>query len=323
MPYYGRRRTYRRSTRRYGRYRRKAGPVRKYKRRQARRSRAVRGYPKQLQTAGRLPKSRVVLFKDTRTFHVNDQEINDQAYPLPIHKQLCLNDPHNMWPVTTKNQGEWIPTDYGKKDSSMPGLDEWVTPSDGSGDAKYRVASCLGCKVSVSAVYVQESDVDPTVHQAVSKLIVQKQTMSQDSHTGTTPGTTFNADLLCTQPYTKQATLYQNLAGVPKGGTITTNYSYKRMNRLLGRANGNTFFSNLAPTEKDWLSIWIFPTNQSFSTSGERCGRFRVEISVEAIVQLSEPNTLLQTTEGSGTILESVVHTANEMHGMYTGDGGD
>jgi len=323
MPYYGRRRTYRRSTRRYGRTRRKAGPVRKYKRRQARRSRAVRGYPKQLQTAGRLPKSRVVLFKDTRTFHVNDSEIDAEARPLPIHKQLCLNDPHHMWSEGGKNQGTWTATDYGAKDDQMPGIKDWITNSDGTGNGKYRAASCLGAKVTVSAVYVQETDVDPTVHQAVSKLIVQKQTQSQDAPTGMPMGTHLNADFVCTQPYTKQATLYQNRAGVPKGGTITTNYSYKRMNALLGRANGNTFFANLAPAEKDWLSIWIMPTNTSFSTSGERCGRFRVEISVEAIVKLSEPNTTITQTEGNGSILQSVVRSAEELHGMYTGDGGD
>ena len=299
MPY-GKSRSKRRSYRR-------GTPIKRRKKRVAKRRGKVRAHVRNLQTSTGMPKARTVMMTDSRTWIVEDNSMlhgdNDSHNtPIPIMKVLNLNNPHQFW---GSQQGTWSPTDYGSPPSHLPNLDFWVTDLDGVGTGLYRTASAQSCKVTISAVWINEKDNDPAQQQAVSKLIVSKISKLTDVAENTTPGLNFNADSLSGMPYTKSANLWQNLGGTARGSTITTNYSYKRMNAQKRYQN---FFSNSSgPLEKDFLSMFIMPQNKEYNTTGfaERCGKFRIQIAVEMLVNLSEPNTLY-TAQNKGNIMAAV-----------------
>lgn len=302
MPYgrrYHRKRTYRR---RRGRYSGLRSGYSGFKKRRRIRKSAVKPYPIQLASASTMPTKRKVLFQDTRTFMVKDEDGSGK----PIMQILQLNHPANFWPTAgtpAARQGTWDATDYNAKGSAMPAVGEWVTNHDGSGDGKYRSAQVLGTKVTVTAVYVND-DIDAEEdHQGVSQLVVGKYTALPDIPVGINPSTVFNADVLNRQPFTKTANLYRNMGGTPKGATITMNSKFTSMNSLR-RADQNFFWNDRAPGELDFLMIAIMPTNKNYAlpTSGKnRCGTFRVCVQVEAIGALSEPNTKHGITAGEGS----------------------
>ena len=115
------------------------------------------------------------------------------------------------------------------------------------------------------------------------------------------------------QPATLSGNLWQNLTGTPRGATVTMDYKYNRMNQAKGKASGNLFSASTGPSEKDFLGIHIMPQNKSynFGTHTERCGSFRVQIAVECLVQLTEPNTLY-SGRNTGAIM---AHVANMFGG--------
>jgi len=260
--------------------------------------------------------SRTVLFEDTRSYIVKDNDATSGAAPAPIIRTLQLNDPQNMWPTGVHGvQGEWNASDYTSKGSSMPGLDTWVTKKDGTGSGAYRLAECIATRVVVSAIWLDETGATPALNQAMSKLICRKVTKLTDAteFMDVTPSTSFNVDKLCRFPYTRSADLYS--APNPKGATITTNYSFKRLNKGAARSSLNHFFADNGPVELDFLQIMILPQNKTYSTTNERCGTFRIQIKVESIVNLSEPNTSAIGSETDGFTFSSVKRSATEMLG--------
>lgn len=119
---------------------------------------------------------------------------------------------------------------------------------------------------------------------------------------GVNPSTSFNADVLNRQPYTKTANLYGNMGETPKGATITMNSKFTAMNSRR-RVNQIFFFNDRKPGELNFIMIAIMPTNTNYAlpTSGKtRCGTFRVCVQVRAIKSLSEPNTKHGITAGEG-----------------------
>ena len=308
---YGRRRTYRRPRRRTNRYR--------YQKRNKAAARHVRRGikrgAKNIQAASRAPMSRTVQFQDTRTYIVKDEGTGAGAIPIPIIRNLQLNDPQNMFPTGAQGvQGTWDATDYTAKGPGMPGIATWVTNKDGTGTGVYRLAECVATKVVISAIWLDETGVEET-EQAMSKLIVRKCTKLTDSteYMQVTPSTAFNSDRMCRFPYVKSADLYSGTN--PKGATITTNYSFKRLNRGSARSSLNHFFNDTGPVELDFLQIMIMPQNKSYSATAERCGTFRIQIKVDSIVNLSEPNTSVIGGESDGFSFSSVKRKAQAMMG--------
>jgi len=248
-----------------------------------------------------MPTTRKVLFQDTRTFVVKDEDGSGK----PIMQILQLNHPGNFWPTggtPAARQGTWEATDYGAKGAAMPETTAWVTNKNGTGDGKYRTAKILGTKVTVTAVYINEDMDAEEDHQGVSQLVVGKYTAASDIPVGVAPSTTFNADQLNRQPYTKTANMYRNMGGTPKGATITMNSKFTSLNSLRSK-DSNLWFADAPPDELDFLMVAIMPTNKNYGlpTSGKnRCGSFRVCIQAEAVCSLSEPNTKHGPTAGEG-----------------------
>ena len=300
MPRYARKSKYsRRSGKRRGHG--KSG-WRKAKRRRTTRRRAVSSRAINVQTSTFFPKKRTVLFQDTRCFTVKDNEIHGgTGAPIPVLKILALNDPHGMF--STADQGNWVASDFTAKGVGMPGLEQWVTTQGGTGTGHYRLANCHSTAVTVSAVYIQEAGSDHMNEQAISKLICRKVTTVNDIDQDTTMSASLNAETECRKAYVKSQDLYQNITGVPKGGTVVTKYRFRSMNSGPGRDSLNHFFSDAGPAEKDFLAIWIMPTNKDWGAATERCGTFRVVIKVECVVELSEPNTAIAGGESSGMIM--------------------
>lgn len=255
-----------------------------------------------------MPTQRKVLFQDTRSFLVKDEDGSGK----PIMQILQLNHPGNMWPTggtPAARQGTWEATDYGAKGAAMPDVGTWVTNKDGTGEGKYRTASVIGTKVTVTAVLVNADLDEDDDKQGVSQLVVGKYTAASDIPVGVAPSTTFNADQMNRQPYTKTANLYRNFGGSPKGATITMNSKFTSLNAIRSR-DSNVFWHDAAPDELDFLCISILPCNKNYGlpTSGKnRCGTFRVVVQIEAIARLSEPNTKhgIAAGEGEGNIFPS------------------
>ena len=289
MPY-GKRKTYRRPKRTR---RRRAAP--RYRKRPKARRAGVRKGVRNLSTSLTPSKSKTIVLTDTRTFIVKDNGTTTSGlYPTPIARILRLNNPVAMWPdESTMKQGKWDATDYGAKDEKMPGISEWVTNADGTGDGKYRHAACKKTTVVITCVSVNEesgsSDVDNV--QAMSKLITRKCTLATDAqvYMNVTPSTYFNADLMGRMPYTRSADLMSG--PLAKGTTMTTTYAFNRLNSKNARVYSNHFFADgTGPSESDYLQILIMPQNKNYNLTAERCGTFRVQIKVLSEVHLSEPN---------------------------------
>ena len=204
----------------------------------------------------------------------------------------------------------------------MPGLSTWVCNKDGSGSGQYRFASATSCKVTVTAHPIDEdAGTDAKSYQAVTRLICKKVTKLSDAtkYMGVPPSTSFNVDQMARQPYTRSQDMYRVDGGRNKGATITTNYSFKRMNHGRDTTGPNHFFLDSAPTEKDFLHVLILPTNASYTLNNERCGKFRVVVKMETIVQLSEPNTDGSLWgESDGNTFERVKRSYTSMMGGET-----
>ena len=297
MPKYGRRSYRKRGTRKRSGHG-KSG-WRKAKRRRTTRRRATNSRAINIQTSTFFPKKRTVLFQDTRCFTVTDNETHGgTGAPIPVLKILAINDPHGMF--ANADQGAWVASDFGEKGIGMPGLEKWITAQAGTGTGHYRLANCHSTVVTVSAVYIQEAGSDHMNEQAISKLILRKVTTVNDIATDTTLSGSLNAETECRKAYVKSQDMYQNITGVPKGATVVSKYRFRSMNAGPGRDSLNHFFSDAGPAEKDFLAIWILPTNKSWGAASERCGTFRVVVKVECVVELSEPNTSIAGGESTG-----------------------
>lgn len=268
--------------------------------------------------------SRAVMFEDTRSYIVKDDAVaSDGVTAIPPQRVIQLNAPNNMFPdALAARQGTWTPSDYGKKTEEMPSIATWVTAADGTGAGAYRMASASSTQVTVTCVPInEEAGVDKKAYQAVTKLIARKTTKLEDSTQwfGIGPGTGFNVDEMSRQPYTRSQTMYRGETS--KGATITTNYSFKRMNSGPARSSLNHWFTDKAPVELDYLTLSIMPSNTSYGSASapERCGIYRVVIKVKCIVNLSEPNTntVVNTSigEGAGKAFQSAKRSAQEMFG--------
>lgn len=296
MPYYGRRRYYPKRRRTRGRfvYQKRA------KARKATNRRAVKGRAKNIQSAVKAPMSRMIMFEDTRSFIVDDNDGTATTGPEPIQRIFELNNPQNTFPTATSPpaaravQGTWTSADYAGKGAEMPGLERWVTKKDGTGAGQYRMATATSAKVVITAVPIEEDGVDAKSKQAITRLFVKKITKLSDgtAYMNKQPQASFNCDVIARQPYTRTQDMIRAEGARNKGATITMSYNFKRLNSGPGRVSLNHFFSDAAPTELDFLHIGILPTNaSSYGLNTNRCGKYRVVVKFQTLAHLSEPNT--------------------------------
>lgn len=203
-------------------------------------------------------------------------------------------------------QGTWDPTDYGAKDTSVPGVSTWVTKQDGTGAGLYRMAECVRTTVTVSAIWTDPASDAPgsttMISQPFSKLVVRKATKFADlsMYRNVKPSQAFNSDQQMLLPYVKSADMKSSQYGsASKGATITMKYAFRNLNSTSSRSYLNHFSLDTPPSEKDFLHVMILPTANSYGLE-DRCGRFRVTMKVVCDVNLSEPNTAAIGGEGKG-----------------------
>ena len=258
--------------------------------------RNVKSYPKQIQNASFLPKSRLIKFTDFRSYVVTDEGFNATG-ALPPQFQICANNPGQF---AHNHQGTWDATSLTSKGASVHGVTTWIapTPATSSDTAPYLKANCLSCKVTVTATPLPTYSAEGEEHDAyqdVIKLCVQPNTRL-NAWKDRNIDNQFNSEVLSQTPYVRTANMYYNANGTPRGATITQHYSYKKFNMGRPARDENNFFGpNHVPLSQEWINVGLMPVHsQKYSLSalgGTRLPNCRVEIKVSYICLLSEPNT--------------------------------
>jgi len=193
-------------------------------------------------------------------------------------------------------QGSWGETNLGAKGVAVPGLTKWISNQvpTSSSTADYLNGSVLGCKVTVTACPMPTAGGEDD-YQDITTMHVQKNTRGGNWQ-GKSISQTFNGELVSETPLVKSATLYTNKGGTPRGASITTFYSFKKMNNNPGRAANNVFWADTDPSEKDFINICFLPgdsTTYGWASPYIRCPPIRVTINISYIVNVFEPNTAL------------------------------
>lgn len=278
---------------------------------------AVKSFPRQIQNAAYLPKSRLVKFTDYRSYVVTDDSFNASG-ALPPVLEVSSNNPRKFIHST---QGTWDAASLSAKGAAVPGIANWVTDSvpTSTALAPYLNASCLSMKLIITAVPIPTVAADGAQadeYQDVSKLCVQNNTRN-GMFANRNITNAFNSEVVSQTPYVKTANMYYNAHGTPRGATITQHYSFKKSNAGRPMLNSANFFSNNSdPLEKDFTNIAILPTHSQkyglTATGGTRMANHRVTISVSYIVLLSEPNGHVSTNDSNqGINLADVPTVAN------------
>lgn len=300
-----------------------------YKKKRTLRRKAARpkvvSMPRQIQCANYLPKNRLIRFQDYRSFILTDNATPDIGGGTHVahvpNLQISANDPGNAFVLGADTRigstGQWwsqSATADGtpSKGTAVPNLVQWVTNQDGSGTGHYRIAQCLGSKLTISAVPLSSS-VDDEV-QDVSKLCVQVATHA-DGFMAKRINEDFNSEKISQLPHMKTAQIYSNYGGTPKGATITRHYSYKKYNATQGRSSMNVFSLDASPPERDYFQIALLPTdNEDYGKEASdtsvgkwRMPKMRISIKVSYIVLLSEPNSgVIGNDDNTGTALPAI-----------------
>lgn len=262
----------------------------------------VFSFPKQIQSATYIPKSRLVRFTDYRSWNVTDNAIG-----LPGSGHAGANFPNQEMSANAPNvfisdqTGYWANVSLNKKGGAVPGIPAWVTQASGVGSAPYREAQCLSSKITCTAVPVHQSgSATSGLEQDVVKMILHKSTSPHAFHNKVIDND-YNAETATQQAGVRSANLYLNQNGTPRGATLKGYYSYKKMNNALGSGSKNYFHAPQddgtvsPPAERDYWNLAFLPGNSSIygvaASGGVRLPELRVTVKIEYIVLLSEPNT--------------------------------
>lgn len=267
----------------------------KYKRNQKKTNRKhrkqVTSVPRQIQNSTYIPANRLVKFNDYRSFIVTDNGTYGTSSVPPV-LQIGLNNPLKFIEST---QGGWGANSLTAKGAAVPGITKWVTnKSPGtSSTAEYLTASCLGSRVTITAVPMPSghSDDAEDAYQDVIKCFLANQTrtgyMKQKAISDT-----FNVELLSQLPKCRSANTYYNAGSVPKGCTLSLNYSFKKSNPHAGKQTENLFYADTGPAETDVAVFCMMPGDSNgYGNLGNRLPKMRVEVKVSYIVLLGEVNT--------------------------------
>lgn len=277
----------------------------------------VRSYPRQIQNAAYLPKSRLVKFTDFRSYVVTDEGFNTTG-AVPPCLEIAANNPRKFIHST---QGTWDAASLTSKGNGVPGITTWVTNKapTSSDTAPYINASCLSARVVITATPIPTQpteDNEADTFQDVIKLCVQNNTRNGMFHNrNITDG--FNSEIVSQTPYVRTANLYYNHNGTPRGATVSLNYSFKKQNQ--GRpllTSSNFFHADTDPSEKDFINIALLPTHSQkyglHTLGGVRLPNIRVEIKISYIVLLSEPNGHISLAElNNGMNLGTIATATN------------
>lgn len=276
-------------------YRNKRRVPRNKKRVNRKVGKAVRSFPRQLQNASYLPKSRLLKFTDFRSYVVTDDGFNGSGALPPVF-EIGANNPRKFQHGT---QGTWDSASLTNKGQAVPGISKWVTNAipTPSSTAPYLNASALSARVDITCTpmpTVPSAGNEADTYQDVIKLCVQNNTRN-GMFTGENITNNFNSEVVSQTPYVRSANMYYNHNGTPRGATISLNYSFKKSNAGRALMNyANMFHADSDPVEKDFINIALLPTHsQKYGLSalgGVRLPNHRVEIKISYIVLLSEPN---------------------------------
>ena len=259
----------------------------------------VFSFPKQIQSATYIPKSRLLRFTDFRSWNVTDNAIgapgSGHAGANFPNLEMSANAPNVFISDMT---GTWSNVSLNKKGGAVPGIPAWVTRASGVGSAPYREAQCLSSKITATAVPVHQEGTG--LEQDVIKMILHKSTSPHTFHNKVI-NDDMNAETASQQMGVRSANLYLNQNGTPRGATIKGYYSYKKMNNALGSGSKNYFHAAeedgtvAPPAERDYWNLAFLPGNSGIygvaATGGTRLPELRVSVKIEYIVLLSEPNT--------------------------------
>lgn len=282
------------------------------KRTQRRAKKQVRSFPRQIQNAAYIPKSRLVKFTDFRSFMVKDTA-GGTTYSYPPLLQCGLNDPTKFIEST---QGTWDKTSMTAKGAAVPGIARWLSnkvPGTTS-TSDYLTASCIGAKLDITVVPIAQPTSEQANFQQVCKVALSNQTRSGHLK-GRVVDATLNAERVSQMPMVRTANIYLNSGGTPRGATLSLKYSFKKNNALPGKQAENLFYADTSPLEKDIAALIILPGDTNgYGVTGTKCMPCRVEVRVSYIVALSEPNTHIGMAINDGLSLVDI---------PPVGDGGD
>lgn len=255
----------------------------------------IRSYPRQIQNAAYLPKSRLVKFTDFRSYVVTDDAFNTHG-ALPPVLEIGANNPRKFIHST---QGTWDAASLTSKGTAVPGISTWVTDSSptSTATAPYMNASALSARVTITACplpSVSSEGAEHDSYQDVIKLCVQNNTRN-GMFANRNITDSFNSEIVSQTPYVRTANMYYNANGTPRGATCSINYSFKKQNAGRPMLNSANFFAaDTDPAEKDFINVALLPTHSMkyglTTLGGVRLPNIRVEVKISYIVLLSEPN---------------------------------
>ncbi|AXQ65509.1 MAG: hypothetical protein [Circular genetic element sp.] len=292
-------------------YNKRKGPIkaRNLTRYRRGKKKQVRSYPKQLQNANYVPSNRLVKFTDYRSYIVIDD--GGTVVPPASHPpllQVGLNDPTKFIEST---QGTWKSNSLLAKGSAVPGIQRWLSnkvPGTTS-TADYLTGSCLGARLTVTAVPLPIDVDDMTNYQQVIQVSLANQTRAGHLK-GRSVDLTLNCERVSQMPMVRKANCYLNSGGTPRGCTLSMNYSFKKNNAAPGKQTENLFYADTSPLEKDIASILCLPGDTTSYSNipgiGVAIPPMRIEIRVSYIVQLSEVNTHIGQGINDGNALSNI-----------------
>ena len=286
------------------RKRRSKRPPRNTKRTQRRAKSQVRSFPRQIQNAAYIPKSRLVKFTDYRSFTVKDTG-GGTTYSYPPLIQCGLNDPTKFIEST---QGTWDKTSMDAKGPAVPGIARWLSnkvPGTTS-TADYLTGTCLGCKLDVTVTPIAQATTDQASYQQIAKVVLANQTRSGHLK-GRVVDSTLNAERVSQMPMVRTANIYLNSGGTPRGASLSLKYSFRRNNAAPGKQSENQFYADTSPLEKDIGTLVILPSDtNAYGVTGTKVMPCRVDVRVSYIVLLTEPNTHIGQAMNDGNSLVGI-----------------
>lgn len=284
------------------------------KRTQQRAKKQVSSFPRQIQNAAYIPKSRLVKFTDYRSYIVKDTG-GGTTFSYPPLLQVGLNDPTKF---IESSQGTWDATSMGAKGAAVPGITRWLAnkvPGTTS-TADYLTASCIGAKLDISVVPIAQPVADQASYQQIAKVALANQTRAGHLK-GRVVDATLNAERVSQMPMVRTANIYLNSGGTPRGATLSLKYSFKKNNALPGKQHENLFYADTSPLEKDIGTLIILPGDTNgYGVTGTKVMPCRVEVRVSYIVALSEPNTHIGMALNDGLSLVDIPSLVTRDSGM-------
>lgn len=276
-------------------------------------TRAVKSFPRQIQSATYLPKSRLIKFRDVRQYILVDDAGDVSTGALPPSMLVGANNPRKF---VHSQQGNWGQTNLGSKGAAVPNLATWISDivPTSSATAQYLNGSCLGAKITVTACPMPTAN-EADDYQDIITMHLQKNTRG-GNWIGKSISQTFNGELVSETPQVKSANMYLNHGGTPRGASITMFYSFRKMNNQPGRQNQNIFHYDSDPAEKDFFSLCFLPGDSNkygLASPYIRLPPLRVTVNISYIVNCFEPNNRLGGSLNEGTELTSIPNVFQAM----------